>query len=864
MKCKRRSKTFSIALPLAALLPWVILAWLLLGSVAAAETPANGQKKVLVIYSSRQDAPYTALIENACRKTLSEGLAGRLDYYPEYVDLGRFSSPEYKEALRDFLRQKYAGLRLDVIIAEGNAPLEFVSRYGAEIFPGVPLVFSTEEGDLRPIPNSTGLVFKIDMKSTLELALRLQPNTKRVFVVSGASDFDKFYEQDARQQFREYEERVTITYLPPMTLKDLLQETSRLPKDSIIYFVSMFEDGAGEKYIPVDVLDKLSPAASVTVYCWPEMTIDHGIVGGNLLSEENVAQQTAGLALRVLRGESPDRIPVAKIRPYVNVFNWRQLRRWGISEDRLPPGSIVRFKELTTWEQYKGRIIIVVAIIIFQTLLLASLLVERGRNRRNAHRLARSEERFAKAFKANPQPMSVSTLAEGRYLDVNDSFLRMSGYTRDEVIGHTSNELRNYENPADRKALLIEPLLRSGVVRNFELNFRPKHGAFRTLLSSAELLELGGDKCILVASSDITERKELEQELQRSEREFSTLVENSPDVIARLDLNLRYIYISPGLERATGILADRFIGKTVPEVALDSYDWQSFEATCREAINTRQATSRAFDFGGRHYWTRVIPEFAAEGMVESVMTISEDVTDRIRAQQELLQLTGQLFRSQDEERRRIARELHDGTAQNLFGISVNLAKLNQLSHDKPEAKQLINECETLGNESLQEIRTLSYLLHPPLLDEAGLVSALKWSVQGFTKRSGIYVDVFAPAMDRLPGEVELALFRIVQEALTNVRRHSGSGTASIRLEKKPSEVVLEIQDKGRGMPATKKSNKPSDFVEMGVGIPGMRQRLVQLGGKLEVSSNSDGTTIAAVVPLTNGVANVENPARGRS
>jgi signal transduction histidine kinase len=145
--------------------------------------------------------------------------------------------------------------------------------------------------------------------------------------------------------------------------------------------------------------------------------------------------------------------------------------------------------------------------------------------------------------------------------------------------------------------------------------------------------------------------------------------------------------------------------------------------------------------------------------------------------------------------------------------------LNQLSQDQPEAKRLIDECETLGNESLQEIRTLSYLLHPPLLDEAGLVSALQWYVQGFSKRSGIYVDVFAPAMDRLPSDMELALFRIVQESLTNVRRHSGSGTASIRLEKTSSEVVLEIQDKGRGMPATKISAEPNDLVEMGVGIP---------------------------------------------
>ena len=167
---------------------------------------------------------------------------------------------------------------------------------------------------------------------------------------------------------------------------------------------------------------------------------------------------------------------------------------------------------------------------------------------------------------------------------------------------------------------------------------------------------------------------------------------------------------------------------------------------------------------------------------------------------------------------------------------------------------------------LQEIRTLSYLLHPPLLDQAGLVSALKWYAQGFSKRSGIYVDVFAEPIDRLPADLELALFRVVQESLANVRHHSGSETASIRLERKSDEISLEIQDKGRGLAnrSDASSKNGEDLIEMGVGIPGMQQRLRQLGGRLEIASNSEGTTITAVVPTTNGGHYVTNPSRGRS
>jgi PAS domain S-box-containing protein len=478
-----------------------------------------------------------------------------------------------------------------------------------------------------------------------------------------------------------------------------------------------------------------------------------------------------------------------------------------------------------------------------------------------AEAIQRGKDRFAKAFNANPQPMSLTTLNEGRYIDVNESFLEMSGYTREQVIGNTSNELSIFETPAHR-ALLIEPLLLKGEAKNMELKFRTNSGKFRVLLSSAELLDIDGERCVLVASSDITERKQLEENLRLSEREFSTLVENSPDIISRLDRDLRYIYISPSLERITGAPTERFIGKTQREASLPGYDWRDFETHCRSAFTKGKTVTRSFVFKERNYWTRIIPEFSKTGDVESVMTISEDVTNRMRVEKELVELTVRLFNIQDEERRRIARELHDGTAQNLFAISINVAKLMQGDEVKPElAELLLTECQSLVDQSLKEIRTLSYLLHPPLLDQSGLVSALQWYAEGFSKRSGIYVDVIAQPIGRLSSEVETALFRVVQEALTNVRRHSCSETASIRLERRTGEIKLEIKDRGRGLPPVKESRSDGVF-ELGVGIPGMKQRLRQLGGKLEISSSELGTSIIAVVPVANGASVYANSAGG--
>ena len=449
---------------------------------------------------------------------------------------------------------------------------------------------------------------------------------------------------------------------------------------------------------------------------------------------------------------------------------------------------------------YKWYAIALLALFVLQTILIAKLLLERKRHWRVSSRLNESEERFSKAFRGNPQPMSITTLEEGRYVDVNASFLMMSGYTRQEIIDHTSIELQIFKTEEERHKLLVEPLLTTGSVRNLEMAFRTSSGDFKTLLSSAELLELAEQKCILVASSDISDRKILEEDLRLSEREFSTLVQNSPDIISRLDQDLRFIYISPALDKMTEIPAENFIGKRPSEMSLPGYDFKSFEVACLESVNTKASVHRVFSQGNKSYSTRIIPEFSPEGAVESLMIICEDVTDRVRSEKELTDLTVRLFTIQDDERRRIARELHDGTAQNLFAISVDLAKLGTLvNQDNGECHSLIAESQSLVEQSLQEIRTLSYLLHPPLLDQAGLVSALQWYVQGFTKRSGIYIDLFAQPIGRLPSDIEMALFRVVQEGLTNVRRHSGSEIAKIRLERKAETVILEISDEGIGL-----------------------------------------------------------------
>lgn len=341
--------------------------------------------------------------------------------------------------------------------------------------------------------------------------------------------------------------------------------------------------------------------------------------------------------------------------------------------------------------------------------------------------LRQSERRFQKAFSANPQPMSITTIAEGRYLDVNVSFLSISGYTRDEIIGRTSLELNIWETPEKREEFISE-LLASGSICNVEMKFRTKDNRFRIFLSSAEQLQIDGENCLLVASSDITELR---------------IAENA-------------------------------------------------------------------------------------------------------AQQGLRQLSGKLIHAQEEERSRVARELHDDLSQKMALLSIELEYI----HRHPDMGQA--ELRTMTRNLMadadgisEEIHRISHQLHPSKLDHLGLVKAVKSFVQEFSEHYHLKIDFRERDMPRrLPADVSLCAFRIVQESLRNVVKHSGAREAEVVLEKDHCLLKLRVLDPGSGF------DPLSPDTTNGLGFVGMRERLRPVGGKLSIYSRpGGGTRIEAFIPL---------------
>jgi PAS domain S-box-containing protein len=379
----------------------------------------------------------------------------------------------------------------------------------------------------------------------------------------------------------------------------------------------------------------------------------------------------------------------------------------------------------------------------------------------------------------------------------------------------------------------------------------------------------------------------LEQEvaLRQSEERFRLLVESVQDyAIFMLNPEGCVTTWNIGVERIKGYKASEILGKHFscfyPERDLRAGKPQ-------RALRLAAEQGRFEDEGwrvrkdGSQFWANVVVTALRDegGRLTGYAKVTRDITEKMRAQESLRQsaeelrneisermsaarklraseealrrLSRDLLRTQDEERRRLGRELHDTVGQYIAALKMGLDCLQTAAGEQLNgASHHLAECSRLADEAVKEVRTISYLLYPPLLEEMGLRSAVPWFVEGFAKRSGISTHTeMAPELDRLPREVELTLFRVLQEALTNVHRHSGSATADVRIWLAHGEAHLEIRDQGKGIPVERLDPVSPPTLPIGVGLRSMTERVHQLGGRLDVFSSDHGTTISAAVPF---------------
>jgi signal transduction histidine kinase len=362
------------------------LLMLILLPLASSTNAAAADKKALFLYGDRSNGMMVGYRE-ALVSAIKAGSPDRITFYEEYMDLSQYSGEEYLLLLRNFYREKYRGQKFDLIITQAGSALGFLTKYGEELFPDTPVVFGILEKSrlegLRLGPNITGVLVDVHFDATLAAALRIQPDVRNVVVVSGTSEIDAKNLIKAKTQFRPFEGRVEFTYLTGLPINQLEERLANLPERTIVFYVSIYRDGAGQVFTLLDSMARVAKASNLPTYSVIDRLIEAGSIGGFVFSIEADAKEVAKVALRVLAGEKPADIPIRVGDTNRYMFDWRQLRRWQIEERNLPPGSILLYRVPSFWEAYKWRIVAISVLCILEALLIMWLLINRKRIRRS-------------------------------------------------------------------------------------------------------------------------------------------------------------------------------------------------------------------------------------------------------------------------------------------------------------------------------------------------------------------------------------------------------------------------------------------------------------------------------------------------
>jgi PAS domain S-box-containing protein len=467
--------------------------------------------------------------------------------------------------------------------------------------------------------------------------------------------------------------------------------------------------------------------------------------------------------------------------------------------------------------------------------------------------LRASEERFAKIFNFTPFRMGILRIRDGVVLEVNDSWTKETGFSRNEIINQPIFTLSSSMD--DGFAEKIREVLTAGEpVTNMEMRFKTKDGRAMIANTSAVIIDLDGEPCYLWAANDITERKHAEEALKASESRFSIAFNSNPMLasISELEGGV-FLAVNDSFVALTGYSREEAVGHTALELNL----WPNPEDR-RRVMEKLKKERRVRDFEAsirlkndeKRILLLSIEKIELDGQV-CLLHVADDITLRKRAEQALRALSARLHSAREEEGTRIAREIHDELGGALTGLKWDLEKIDNTLNGLADGLQLtevrnrIGSMTTLIETTITTVRRIAAELRPGVLDDLGLVAAIEWQIEQFQSRSGLKCHWTNNAKEiELDREKATAVFRILQEILTNVLRHAGATNVYVKLGRTKHYFEVEVKDDGRGITESQRLNSRS------LGLLGMKERALLVGGDVRVTGKEGaGTTVVVRVPV---------------
>ena len=505
---------------------------------------------------------------------------------------------------------------------------------------------------------------------------------------------------------------------------------------------------------------------------------------------------------------------------------------------------------------YRVKVIILGAIAGAELLLVLTLLRSRSESRsaqaalqRKEEELKKSEEMFSKAFRQGPMTVTLTSAATQRYIDVNETYERMTGFSREEVLGRTVQEIGLWVDPSERTRF-TQKLLVDRRLRDIEFQFRRKDGAVRTAEASAELIEVAGEACVLGVATDTTERKEAERALAESERRFRLIADSAPVLMWLTDAENNCTDVNAGWVKFTGKSKQDELGKIWMQ-SIHPGDLDSFVRAFAGALASRLSFAlehRLRRADGEYRWmrTHAVPRSLENGELAGYIGCCIDVTNEKEAKAARAEFGGRLIQAQEKERTRIARELHDDINQRMALLANGIERSIHANGDYPKAEQAneLADLWKLANEIATDIQHLSHQLHPSKLHYLGLATAVRDACHEFSRQHRIGAECNVQGLPLgLDEDVSLSVFRTVQEALRNVGKHSHASHVNVDLTHESGTVKLRVTDDGVGFD----TNHPQNA--LGLGLVSMGERLRSVGGEFSIwSQPGSGTRVEGTVP----------------
>ena len=687
-------------------------------SAAAPSAPKN----VLVLYSftDRKAQDDLEILKSTTRSRVDTPV----DFHVEYLGSARFDAPGYEKAVTESLASVYGGKKIDLVIPVFYPALRFAVDHRQELFPGTPIAFSSVpprrlEGQ-KLWPGVTGVTMDVDLEGTIDLALRLQPDTTNAAVVVGSAETDRYWGAVINQDLRRLQPKLNVIDLPGLATDQLLKQVSALPPRTIVFFQAIPDEEAQPVVGTYEIVSTISK--QLPTYCFVNRCLGHGVVGGSYPDSVEQETEAGKLAARILSGELRRTFPSCTVLQRSLHVDWRELHRWNIPESALPAGAIISYRQPTTGNATGNILVLCSCCCSSRRRLIIGLLWQRARNRKADLRLRESEKRFRLMADTTPALIWMCD-REGTVTYLNDRRIDFTG--RDLATGF-----------GDAWSAFIHP-------------------------DDLESVQAANKRAL-----------ELQTEYSKEYR----------------------------LRRRDGV-----------------YRWMLDIAA---------------------------PRVNGDGSFAGFVGSAADITDQKLAQEALERIGGKLIEAQEEERSRIARELHDDICQRLALLSMELEQANRGSNSSggsPKIEEIRRHCAEIAG----DVQALSHKLHSSKLEYLGLAPAIRSFCREFSQQHDVsvqFADENVPGF--LPRDISLSLFRVTQEALQNALKHSGVRRFSVSLRGLANEIQLEVSDLGAGFDVERAK------LDRGLGLVSMQERAHLVHGSFTIESAvSGGTRILVRVPL---------------